>query len=226
VAIGRRGLRAPCHARCERFRLHGAQRWPIRPSDVANVDGSPLRGDAQAPDAARDLRGTPVAVEGRMSEEPAKAADTPSAPKSSKAVLGLLVLNFAATGFIAFKVVTTTPASAATVHDAPPPPPTAEVTGPVVALDPFVVNLDEPGTARYLKVTLQLELLHDAEASLTKSKELVRDAILGYLSGLHVKDTLGAEAKDKIRGELMAKLEKLIGPNKVRRMFFQEFVVQ
>lgn len=161
-----------------------------------------------------------------MSEEPAKAAETPSAPKTSKAVLGLLVLNIAATGFVTFRIVTTPPAAAATAHEAPPPPPTAEVTGPVVALDPFVVNLDEPGTARYLKVTLQLELLHDAEASLTKSKELVRDAILGYLSGLHVKDTLGAEAKDKIRGELMARLEKLIGPNKVRRMFFQEFVVQ
>jgi flagellar FliL protein len=160
-----------------------------------------------------------------MSEEPAKAETQPPAPKASKAVLGLLVLNIAATGFIAFKILTTPPAAAATVHEAPRPP-TAEGTGPVVALDPFVVNLDEPGPARYLKVTLQLELLHDAEASLAKSKELVRDAILGYLSGLHVKDTLGAEAKDKIRGELMGKLEKLIGPNKVRRMFFQEFVVQ
>jgi flagellar FliL protein len=220
---------ADCERRATRdangFALHGLRRRPNRQANVANVDGSPVRGHAQAREAARDLRGTAVAVEGRMSEEPAKAADTPSAPKTSKAVLGLLVLNIAATGFITFKIVTTPPAAAATAHEAPPPP-TAEVTGPVVALDPFVVNLDEPGTARYLKVTLQLELLHDAEASLTKSKELVRDAILGYLSGLHVKDTLGAEAKDRIRGELMAKLEKLIGPNKVRRMFFQEFVVQ
>jgi flagellar FliL protein len=221
---------ADCERRATRdannFALDGPRRRPICPVDVANVDGSRVRGQAQACEAARDLDGTAVALEGRMSEEPAKAAETPSAPKTSKAVLGLLVLNIAATGFVTFKIVTTPPAAAATAHEAPPPPPTAEVTGPVVALDPFVVNLDEPGTARYLKVTLQLELLHDAEASLTKSKELVRDAILGYLSGLHVKDTLGAEAKDKIRGELMARLEKLIGPNKVRRMFFQEFVVQ
>jgi flagellar FliL protein len=216
---------ADCERRATRNALHGLRRRPICPSDVANVDGSPRREHAQAREAARDPRGTPVAVEGGMSEEPAKAEDKPSGPKTSKAVLGLLVLNFAATGFVTFKILTTSPAAAATAHEAPPPP-TSEVTGPVVALDPFVVNLDEPGTARYLKVTLQLELIHDAEASLTKSKELVRDAILGYLSGLHVKDTLGAEAKDKIRTELMTKLEKLIGPNKVRRMFFQEFVVQ
>ena len=43
----------------------------------------------------------------------------------------------------------------------------------MVALDPFVVNLDEPGTSRYLKVTLQLEL-DDAEAehAIEKSKQL------------------------------------------------------
>ena len=45
------------------------------------------------------------------------------------------------------------------------------------------------------------------------------------LSGLHVKDTLGAEAKDKIRNELTERLKKLM-PDKIKRMFFQEFVVQ
>ncbi|MCX5742126.1 MAG: flagellar basal body-associated FliL family protein [Proteobacteria bacterium] len=49
---------------------------------------------------------------------------------------------------------------------------------PVTTFEPFVVNLDEPGTSRYLKVTLQLELatgevMHKFE----KAKELVRDAI-------------------------------------------------
>jgi flagellar FliL protein len=96
----------------------------------------------------------------------------------------------------------------------------------VVALDPFVVNLDEPGTSRYLKVTLQLELAPKAEEALEKSKQLVRDAILSHLSGLHLKDTLGAEAKDRLRGDLLAKLGKLIGPDKAKRMFFQDFVVQ
>jgi flagellar FliL protein len=89
-----------------------------------------------------------------------------------------------------------------------------------------VVNLDEPGTSRYLKCTIQLELVPKAEETLTKSKELVRDAVLSYLSGLHVKDTLGAEAKDKIRQELLARISKLLGPDKVRRMFFQDFMVQ
>ncbi|TMQ21114.1 MAG: flagellar basal body-associated FliL family protein [Deltaproteobacteria bacterium] len=163
-----------------------------------------------------------------MSDEPAptKPADPPAA-KSSKAVLGLLVTNLVATGFVVFKLLTAAPAEAA-AHPAHPTPKeaTAEITGPVVPLEPFVVNLDEPGTSRYLKLTLQVEVAPKAEEALVKSKELVRDTVLSYLSGLHVKDTLGAEAKDKIRKDLMARLGKLLGPDKIRRMFFADFVIQ
>lgn len=164
-----------------------------------------------------------------MSDEPppplTKAADP--GPRTSKAVLGLLLGNLGATGFVVFKLLTGPQAEAAAPHGAAAKAvETAEVTGPVVALDPFVVNLDEPGTSRYLKVTLELELMPEAEQAVTKSRQLVRDAILSHLSGLHVKDTLGAEAKDRIRGDLMASLVKLLGPEKVRRMFFQDFVVQ
>jgi flagellar FliL protein len=168
-----------------------------------------------------------------MSDEaPAPAAPAaPPPPKSSKAVLGLLGLNLAATGFVAFKLLTAHPAEAAAAGHptvAAVAAETTEVTGPVIALDPFVVNLDELGTSRYLKLTLQLELAPapKAEEALTKSKELVRDAILSYLSGLHLKDTLGAEAKDKIRKDLLARLNKLLGGDKIRRMFFQDFMVQ
>lgn len=150
----------------------------------------------------------------------------PPAAKPSKAVLGLLVLNLVATGFVAFKTLTAQPAEAAALHAEAKGEASSEVTGPVVSLDPFIVNLDEPGTSRYLKVTLEMELMPKAEETLTKSKQLVRDTILSYLSGLHLKDTLGAGAKDKIRGDLMASVSKLVGPEKVRRMFFNDFVVQ
>src|SRR5688572_15571965 len=164
-----------------------------------------------------------------MSDEappPLKPVDPP-AGKSSKGVLGLLVLNLLVTVFVAFKVLTAQPAKAAAAHPVDQEPLlTSEVTGPVVALDPFVVNLDEPGTSRYVKVTLEMELKPGAGEAITKGKQLIRDAILSYLSGLKVKDTLGAEAKNKIREDLLAKLTEMLGPDKVRRLFFQDFVVQ
>jgi flagellar FliL protein len=160
--------------------------------------------------------------------EPVKPAEPAAASKPSKAMLGLLVLNLAGTGLVAFKMLTAqpiqVPAGQGTAHAATKP--SVEVAGPVVALDPFVVNLDEVGTSRYLKLTLQLELAPKAEETLTKNKELVRDTILSHLSGLHLKDTLGAEAKEKLRQELIAKVTKITGPDKVRRIFFQDFMVQ
>src|SRR5262245_33227503 len=118
-----------------------------------------------------------------MSEEPAKPAEPPpAAGKTSKLVVALLVLNLGASGFGVFRLLTAEPAAAAPVPHAPPPMMTSEVTGPVFGIEPFVVNLDEPGQSRYLKVTLQLELATaEAEAALTRSKQLVRDAILSHL---------------------------------------------
>jgi flagellar protein FliL len=175
---------------------------------------------------AEAAMGTPVAEPGGMSDEPLKPA-VAAPPKTSKALLGLLAVNVAVTGLVAFKVLTAEPehgdGKPKVVHVESS---SSEVTGPVVALDPFVVNLDETGTSRYLKVTLELELFPHGDTALTKSKQLVRDTILSYLSGLKLKDTLGAEAKDRLRQDLMAKLGKVVGPDKIRRMFFQDFVVQ
>ena len=160
------------------------------------------------------------------SEEETPPPGPPAAPpaKPSMAVMGLLVFNLAATGFVVFKLLTAHPAEAAAA--AAHAPEAVEIAGPIVPLDPFVVNLDEPGTSRYLKCTIQLQLAPKAEELLAKSKEVVRDAVLSYLSGLHLKDTLGAEAKEKIRKDLLERLSKLLGPDKVRRLFFQDFVVQ
>jgi flagellar FliL protein len=168
-----------------------------------------------------------------MSDAPAEKPEKPPAvpgSKPSKIVLILLALNLGASGFTTFKVVTAPePAHAAPAEgEAKHAEPVGqEVTGPVVALDPFVVNLDEPGTSRYIKVTLQLELANpEAEHSIEKSKQLIRDMILSHLSGLKLADCLGATAKEKLRTDMVAKLTTILGPNKVRRMFFQEFVVQ
>ena len=161
-------------------------------------------------------------------EAPAEAHDKPKKKGgTSPLVMALLVLNLGASGFGAFKIMTASPAAAAAPAPAKEEKSGKEITGPVVPLDPFVVNLDEPGNARYLKMTVQLEMVGEKDAEIIeKSKQVIRDDVLGYLSGLHVKDTLGAGAKDAIREALMKKIEAIVGDHKVRRMFFQEFMVQ
>lgn len=166
--------------------------------------------------------------------EPAEAAPPPAATaakaaggKPSKIILALLGLNLVATGFGVFTVVTR-PAEAAQVKEViVERDKSLEIKGPVVSLDKFVVNLNEPGSARYLKVGLDLELSDEKVGEeLEKSKQVIRDQILSTLSGLRLADTLGAMAKETLRAALMQKIEAVIGTGKVRRMFFSEFMVQ
>jgi len=161
-------------------------------------------------------------------EAPAQpAAEKPKKPGTSPIVLALLVLNLGASGFGAFKIMTQPAAAAVAMAEHAEEKSPKEITGPVVALEPFVVNLDEPGNARYLKMTAQLELVSEKDTEvIEKSKQVIRDEVLSYLSGLHVKDTLGATAKDTIRDALMKKLAAIVGEHRIRRMFFQEFMVQ
>lgn len=164
-----------------------------------------------------------------MSDAPeeTKPEGKPAGAKSSKIVPILLVLNLGVSGFSTFKLATAKAAAPAAAEHEESGPTTNEVTGPVIALEPFVVNLDEAGTSRYIKVTLQVELVaKDDEHVLEKSKLAIRDMILSHLSGLKLADTLGTAAKDKLRADLMTKLVVIVGEHHVRRLFFQEFVVQ
>jgi flagellar protein FliL len=170
-----------------------------------------------------------------MSEEAApeaaegapKGKDKAPRAKAPLPIIALLVINLGATGFGVFKILNLPTASAATKPEVVFEKETKEVTGPLVPLDAFVVNLDEPGSARYLKLTVQLELVDaKAEEIIEKSKQVIRDEVLRHLSGLKLADTLGAKAKDTLRDEMMKMIEDIVGKGKVRRMFFQEFVVQ
>jgi flagellar protein FliL len=150
----------------------------------------------------------------------------PKAPKSSKLVPLLLVLNLGASGAGIFFQLKHKPEPVAVTPSEEKAKPEEKV-GPTAALEPFVVNLNEAGSSRYLKATFEIELV-DAKAleALEKSKRGVRDQILRYLSGLAVADTLGADNKDKIRAELLARVDKELGGGKVTKVFLSDFVVQ
>jgi flagellar basal body-associated protein FliL len=159
-------------------------------------------------------------------EEAPEGGEAPPPPggKPPKVLVALLGVNLLLTGLVAFKTMTAKPPKQ---HEAKPEPPKHEVTGKLVALDPFVVNLNEPGSARYLKVTMQAEVSNAAAVKVfEKSKQLIRDEMLRYLSGLKVADTLGPENKDHIREDLEAAVSEVIGENRLHRMIFAEFVVQ
>ncbi|HTE54124.1 MAG TPA: flagellar basal body-associated FliL family protein [Kofleriaceae bacterium] len=163
-----------------------------------------------------------------QAEEQPKPAKVPG-PKTSKIVLILLLGNLGATGFNTFQGMQQAEAAHAPAkaeHETPAAEKKIE-PGPVIALDPFVVNLNEPDAMRYLKATFELEVA-DAPAGkeLEKLKRPVRDEVLRYLSSLSVTDTQGEAGKTKIQQEVVKRIDAQLGGGKVRRLFFVEFMVQ
>jgi len=154
----------------------------------------------------------------------AKPVVVPKGNKPSPVVLLLCALNLGATGFVAFKVLKIShlaAGGAAEAHEAP------AAVKPLVAFDPFVVNLNEPGSNRYLKTSFEFELNNEkAVEELNHNKRAIRDEVLRYLSGLGVNATIGADGKAKIQDDIVARVDKVLGGGRVSHLYFSDFVVQ
>jgi flagellar FliL protein len=103
----------------------------------------------------------------------------------------------------------------------------ASALGPLYSLDTFIVNLADGGRSRYLRVTMDLELVQsDYAAELAERLPQVRDSILMILPSKQFDDIASMEGKIALRDEIMAKLNSLFAKNVVTNIFFTEFVVQ
>src|SRR5512141_801810 len=99
-------------------------------------------------------------------------------------VLFLLVLALGGGMFMVWSKLSAVSAAAAKPEDdkaADKPKP--EQMGKLVALDTFVVNLADPGGNRYLRITMDLEVVGDkkAEDEVTRRVPQMRDTVLMIL---------------------------------------------
>jgi flagellar FliL protein len=121
---------------------------------------------------------------------------------------------------------------------APPPPSPEEPAGPedeankleilpVFTLKPFVVNLADVKSRRYLKASLKLELSSpDLQEELEKRRPQIRDAILTLLSSKTAAEVNSMEGKFLLREEIVKRVNTFLVTGKVTKVFLEEFVVQ
>ncbi|MDD3579427.1 MAG: flagellar basal body-associated FliL family protein [Desulfobacca sp.] len=95
-----------------------------------------------------------------------------------------------------------------------------------IALEPFLVNLADPGGRRYLKVKIDLEVNRDFSKEIEKSLPKIRDAIILLLSSKTYDDLATLSGKQALRQEIIAKLRTLPGGRAVMGAYFLEFVAQ
>jgi flagellar FliL protein len=110
-------------------------------------------------------------------------------------------------------------------HDPTAPHDASE--GAIAALDSFVVNLADDGAQRYLKTTMKVEFFGGEIPALFKSREAqIRDLMLTLLSSKTVDDVRTVEGKAQLRDEVIARINRVVGGDVVKAIYFAEFIVQ
>lgn len=163
-------------------------------------------------------------------EQEAQATEEEAQPKKKSKtkffiILGVSIALLGGGGFFAYTKFLAPKAAIEAEAEAPAEP--QKPIGEIFALEPFVVNLADPKGKRYLKIKIELELETPeavAKAQLVSPK--LRDTVIMMLTSLAFEEVMTPEGKIRIRDELHERFNQIMKPERVKNIFFTEFVVQ
>lgn len=98
--------------------------------------------------------------------------------------------------------------------------------GIVLPLAPVRVNLTDPSGRRYLTVGMEIEVNSDVTADLKAQGARINDAIIMLLAGKTYGDIATPEGKVLLKHEIAARLNQILGAQRVIRVYFTNFVVE
>ncbi|MDI9571128.1 MAG: flagellar basal body-associated FliL family protein [Pseudomonadota bacterium] len=101
------------------------------------------------------------------------------------------------------------------------------VIGTIWPMDPFIINLQDTGGDRYLKLVVQLEISDpQGVKDLDQLKPKLRDNILELLGAKTYRELMETTGKQRLREEIVMRLNSFLPGAKVTRVYFTEFVIQ
>ncbi len=96
-----------------------------------------------------------------------------------------------------------------------------------VDFDPVIVNLLDPTGKRYLQIKMSIEVAYKKdEAEIKKKEPIVKDVILQTLSGKTVEEVIVPDAKEKIKLELLKKINETLGDELVLNIYITQYIVE
>ena len=98
--------------------------------------------------------------------------------------------------------------------------------GMVLPLPSMTVNLSDPAGRRYLKMGMEVEVNADVSAALQANNARIRDAIIMLLAGKNYADISTPDGKVLLKAEVAARLNQILGAQRVIRVYFTDFVVE
>lgn len=95
-------------------------------------------------------------------------------------------------------------------------------------LEEFLVNLNNPGTqVSFLKASITLELPNQASLNEVQNKmPRIRDIFQVYLRELRNSDLQGSAGLQRLRAELLLRINSVMEKGKVNNILFKEIIVQ
>ncbi|MGE5507370.1 MAG: flagellar basal body-associated protein FliL [Chitinophagales bacterium] len=147
---------------------------------------------------------------------------------------GLLILGVAAllvasmgSAFLAVTFLGKTAGAAKPAATAEGEAPKKAEVGPTQEVGNFTVNLADAGERVYIKAGVAFELSNaEAQAELTSREAQVKDIIISVLGAHTQADVAALAGKEKIKGEIRDRVNKLLSKGRVANVFFTEFVFQ
>ena len=102
-----------------------------------------------------------------------------------------------------------------------------QIESAIWTMDPFIVNLVDNAGESYLKVSIELEVSDkNIIPELNKLKPKLRDNVLDLLTSKSYKDLVDMVGKQRLREEIMMRLNSFITGGKIVKVYFTEFVIQ
>ena len=104
---------------------------------------------------------------------------------------------------------------------------THEEPGPIMELEPFLLNLADRDELRFLKVSIKLELDRPEEKTDFQNKiPAIRDALLVLLSSKESQILRTVNGKRRVREEIMTRVNGVMSKGKIANVFFTDFIIQ
>ncbi|MBN2809571.1 MAG: flagellar basal body-associated FliL family protein [Deltaproteobacteria bacterium] len=164
----------------------------------------------------------------KEAEVPDEGQEVKKSKKGLLIIIILVVLLLGGGGFGAYWFLLRTPAPTAeelAAQEAARKP--EPVILPVFALKPFVVNLADKKSRRYLKVTMKLELSNpELLEEVEKRQAQIRDVVLTLLSSKTADEISTMEGKFLLRQDIIKRVNVNLVTGKITKIYWEEFVVQ
>jgi flagellar FliL protein len=99
--------------------------------------------------------------------------------------------------------------------------------GPMLKINPLIINLKEENGQHYIKTTMVLEIGQKEWVEEVQSRiPLLTDLAILTLSDKRLEDLKNSAAKKNLKEELLAKVNQAFGSPKIKQIYFDEFLYQ